>query len=96
MASGCSELESAIEVLVHNFYVYAKKKGKHDIMNKNEFHKMVTQELQHVLTNTHVKDAVDELIKKLDADEDRKISFDEYWTLIGKIALHMSQQMAMQ
>ncbi|XP_063802795.1 protein S100-A16 [Pseudophryne corroboree] len=96
MASGCSELESAIEVLVRNFYVYAEKKGKQDKMNKKEFRKMVTQELQHVLTNTQNKEAANKLIQSLDADEDGKISFDEYWTLIGEIARKLSQQMAMQ
>ncbi|KAM9294712.1 protein S100-A16 [Gastrophryne carolinensis] len=96
MASGCSELESAIEILVRNFYTYAEKKGKHDKMNKKEFRKMVTRELQHVLTNTQNKEAANKLIQSLDADEDGKISFDEYWTLIGEIARKLSQQMAMQ
>ncbi|XP_053331587.1 protein S100-A16 [Spea bombifrons] len=96
MASGCSPLESAIEVLVRNFYIYAEKKGKHDKMNKKEFRKMVTQELQHVLTNTQNKEAANKLIQSLDTDEDGKISFDEYWTLIGEIARKLSQQMAMQ
>uniref|UniRef100_A0A8C5Q1F5 S100 calcium binding protein A16 n=1 Tax=Leptobrachium leishanense TaxID=445787 RepID=A0A8C5Q1F5_9ANUR len=96
MASGCSELESAIEVLVRNFYVYAKRKGKDDKMNKKEFLKMVTQEMQHVLTNTQNKEAANKLIHSLDADGDEKISFDEYWTLIGEIAKKLSLQMAMQ
>ncbi|CAH2327391.1 S100-A16 [Pelobates cultripes] len=96
MASGCSELEAAIEVLVRNFYVYAARKGKYDKMNKKEFRKMVTQELQHVLTNTQNKEAANKLIQSLDADEDGKISFDEYWTLIGEIAKKLSTQMALQ
>ncbi|XP_068107560.1 protein S100-A16 [Hyperolius riggenbachi] len=96
MASSCSEMESAIEILVRNFYTYAEKKGKHDKMNKKEFRKMVSQELQHVLTNTQNKEAANKLIQSLDTDEDGKISFDEYWTLIGEIARKLSQQMAMQ
>ncbi|XP_075464198.1 protein S100-A16-like [Ascaphus truei] len=96
MASACSELEGAIEILVRNFYQYAARKGKEDKMNKKEFRKMVTRELHHVLTNTKSKEAADVLIKSLDADADGKISFDEYWTLIGEIAKTMSQQMAMQ
>ncbi|XP_077319985.1 LOW QUALITY PROTEIN: protein S100-A16 [Lithobates pipiens] len=96
MASACSKLEPAIEVLVRNFYTYAEKKGKHDKMNKKEFRKMVSQELQHVLTNTEDKEASNMLIQSLDMDEDGKISFDEYWTLIGEIARNMSLQMALQ
>ncbi|XP_075699420.1 protein S100-A16-like [Rhinoderma darwinii] len=96
MASGCSELESAIEILVRKFYDYAKKKGKQDKMNKKEFREMVSQELPHVLTNTQNKEAANKLIQSLDLDEDGKISFDEYWTLIGEIARKLSLQMAMQ
>ncbi|KAM3917922.1 protein S100-A16-like isoform 1-T2 [Leptodactylus fuscus] len=96
MASGCTELESAIEILVRKFYDYAKKKGKHDKMNKKEFREMVAQELPHVLTNTQSKEAANKLIQSLDMDEDGKISFDEYWTLIGEIARKLSLQMAMQ
>ncbi|XP_030066865.1 protein S100-A16 [Microcaecilia unicolor] len=96
MASSCSELEKSIEVLVRNFYKYAEKKGEKDKMTKKEFRKMVGSELNHILTNTQSKEGVDKLIKSLDADEDGKISFDEYWTLIGEIAKKLSQQISLQ
>ncbi|XP_018431107.1 PREDICTED: protein S100-A16-like [Nanorana parkeri] len=96
MATTSTNLESAIETVVRNFYTYAHKKGKEYKMNKADFHKMVEQELQHVLTNTENKEALKKLSKKFDADNDGKISFDEYWKLIGEIGRNLGHQMAMQ
>ncbi|XP_078526885.1 protein S100-A16-like isoform X1 [Lissotriton helveticus] len=93
MASNCSDLERSIEVLVKNFYLYAGKKEK---MNRRDFRKMVGAELSHILTNTQSKEGADKLIKSLDANDDGKISFEEYWTLVSEIAKKLSQQMAIQ
>ncbi|KAM4013067.1 protein S100-A9-like [Anomaloglossus baeobatrachus] len=93
MASGYSELESAIETLIHKYYDYAKKGRKHDKMNKKEFKEILTQELSNVLTHTWIKESVEETFQALDKDKDGKMSFDEYWTLIEEIVLKMSQQM---
>ncbi|KAJ1081027.1 hypothetical protein NDU88_001214 [Pleurodeles waltl] len=91
MASNCSDVERSIKVLVKNFYTYA---GKNDKMNRSEFHKMVGKDLSHILTNPHSKQGVDDLIKKLDANDDGKISFEEYWTIVSEIANKLSRQMA--
>ncbi|KAM4013338.1 protein S100-A16-like [Anomaloglossus baeobatrachus] len=88
MASDCSELESAIETLVHKYYDYAKKEGKHDKMNKKE--------LSNVLTYTKNKERADELFQRLEQKKEGKIGFEEYWALIGDIALKLSLQMALQ
>ncbi|XP_063295476.1 protein S100-A16-like [Pelobates fuscus] len=93
MASDSSKLEDAIELLVRNFYKHA---GGNDKMNREEFRKIITQDLHHILTYTEDKEAVDKLIKSVDKDKDKKISFDEYWTLIGMIAKMLSQYSAMQ
>ncbi|XP_073493475.1 protein S100-A16-like [Phyllobates terribilis] len=96
MASGYSELESAIETLVHKYYDYAKKKGKHDKMNKEEFKEIVQQELSNIMTFTSNKELINKHFQSLDVDKDGKIGFDEYWTLIGEIALKLRQRMAME
>ncbi|KAM3917919.1 protein S100-A16-like [Leptodactylus fuscus] len=94
MASTYTELESALETLVHKFYDYGKKHGKHDKINEKEFREMVVQELPHILTNTQSTVAIHQLVESLDMEQDGNISFDDYWTLIGKIGEMLCKQMA--
>lgn len=91
MASNDIDPELSISVLVKTFYQYAGKRK----MNRKEFQKMVGTELNHILTSTEDKEEVDGLIKLIDANEDGKISFEEYWSLISLITDTLSKQMAM-
>ncbi|XP_078524478.1 uncharacterized protein LOC144797647 isoform X2 [Lissotriton helveticus] len=81
MASNDVDPEFCIGVLVKTFYQYAGKKR----MNRKEFQKMSTED----------KEEVNELIRLIDANEDGKISFEEYWSLISLITDTLSKQMAM-
>ncbi|XP_069074183.1 protein S100-A16-like [Pleurodeles waltl] len=91
MASNDVDPELSITVLVKAFYQYAGKRR----MNRKEFQKMVGTELNHILSSTEDKEEVDELLKLIDANEDGKISFEEYWSLISLITDTLSKQMAM-
>ncbi|XP_078524476.1 protein S100-A16-like isoform X1 [Lissotriton helveticus] len=91
MASNDVDPEFCIGVLVKTFYQYAGKKR----MNRKEFQKMVSTELNHILSSTEDKEEVNELIRLIDANEDGKISFEEYWSLISLITDTLSKQMAM-
>ncbi|XP_054567384.1 protein S100-A16-like [Eptesicus fuscus] len=86
MADCYTEQEKAVAVLVENFYKYVSKyslvKNK---ISKSSFRKMLQQELNHMLMDTGNRKAADKLIRDLDANHDGRISFDEYWTLIGGI-----------
>ncbi|KAF6075797.1 S100 calcium binding protein A16 [Phyllostomus discolor] len=86
MADCYTELEKAVVVLVENFYKYVSKHSlvKNKI-SKSSFRKMLQKELNHMLTDTGNRKAADKLIQNLDANHDGRISFDEYWTLIGGI-----------
>ncbi|XP_036199865.1 protein S100-A16 isoform X2 [Myotis myotis] len=86
MADCYTELEKAVVVLVENFYKYVSKHSlvKNKI-SKSSFRKMLQHELNHMLTDTGNRKAADKLIQNLDANHDGRISFDEYWTLIGGI-----------
>nr|XP_020746450.1 protein S100-A16 [Odocoileus virginianus texanus]XP_020746451.1 protein S100-A16 [Odocoileus virginianus texanus]XP_020746452.1 protein S100-A16 [Odocoileus virginianus texanus]XP_020746453.1 protein S100-A16 [Odocoileus virginianus texanus] len=87
MADSYTELEKAVVVLVENFYKYVSKHSlvKNKI-SKSSFRKMLQKELNHMLTvDTGNRKAADKLIQNLDANHDGRISFDEYWTLIGGI-----------
>ncbi|XP_074118222.1 protein S100-A16 [Sminthopsis crassicaudata] len=87
MAEDCyTELEQAIQVLVANFYKYVPKHSLiRNKISKSSFRKMLQKELNHMLTDTGNRKAADKLIQNLDANHDGRISFDEYWTLIGGI-----------
>uniref|UniRef100_A0A7M4F4S0 Protein S100 n=1 Tax=Crocodylus porosus TaxID=8502 RepID=A0A7M4F4S0_CROPO len=84
-------LKCAVEMLVKNFEKYAGGGGcccrkQPRRISKKDFRKMLTRELNHMLTDTGNKRAADKLICDLDENKDGRISFEEYWTLIGGIA----------
>ncbi|XP_052575258.1 protein S100-A16-like [Peromyscus californicus insignis] len=87
MADCSTELEKAV-VLVENFYKYVSKHSlvKNKI-SKSGFRKMLQKELNHTLMDTGNRKAADKLIQNLDAN---RISFDEYWTIIGSITSPMA------
>ncbi|XP_062821078.1 protein S100-A16 isoform X1 [Anolis carolinensis] len=91
MACDPSELEWAIQTLVKNYERYASRgcccccKRRQGITKKS-FRKMLNHELNHMLTDTKNKQAADKLICDLDENQDGRISFHEYWNLIGGIA----------
>ncbi|KAM9169213.1 S10AG protein, partial [Asarcornis scutulata] len=84
----CTELEWAIQVLVNNFDKYSSRCccRKPRRISKKDFRKMLSCELNHMLTDTGNRRAADKLICDLDENKDGRISFEEYWTLIGGIA----------
>ncbi|KAI6072975.1 Protein S100-A16 [Aix galericulata] len=93
----CTELEWAIQVLVNNFDKYSSRCccRKPRRISKKDFRKMLSCELNHMLTLQHLRSlpqdtgnrrAADKLICDLDENKDGRISFEEYWTLIGGIA----------
>ncbi|XP_053133939.1 protein S100-A16-like [Hemicordylus capensis] len=88
MAGNLSELEPAIQVLVDTYDQYAGKDlwGKRrSAIRKKDFQKLLRQELNHMLTDTENKEAAARLTRDLDKDSDGKISFEEYWNLLGEI-----------
>uniref|UniRef100_A0A8C3DC58 S100 calcium binding protein A16 n=3 Tax=Corvus moneduloides TaxID=1196302 RepID=A0A8C3DC58_CORMO len=90
----CTELEWAVQVLVNNFDKYSSRccccKNPRRI-SKKDFRKMLSCELNHMLTDTGNRRAADKLICDLDENKDGRISFEEYWTLIGGIASPIAQ-----
>uniref|UniRef100_A0ABM5F3X5 Protein S100 n=2 Tax=Pogona vitticeps TaxID=103695 RepID=A0ABM5F3X5_9SAUR len=91
MGGDPSELEWAIQTLVKNYDKYAGKRGcccckRRRGISKKGFRKMLSHELNHMLTDTKNKHAADKLICDLDENQDGRISFNEYWNLIGGIA----------
>ncbi|XP_004619292.2 protein S100-A16 [Sorex araneus] len=88
MADSCTELEQMMLLLVENFYKCVPKLnlGKEEI-RKSGFREMLQKELKNLLEATGSKEAANKLIQELDTDHNGRISFDEYWTLIGNIVI---------
>ncbi|XP_063002323.1 protein S100-A16-like [Elgaria multicarinata webbii] len=90
-----SELEWAIQTLVKNYENYASKallSRKENGISQKHFRTMLSHELNHMLTETENKKAANKLIRDLDKDRDRKINFDEYWSLVSDIVQGMIPQ----
>ncbi|XP_026580475.1 protein S100-A16 [Pseudonaja textilis] len=88
-----SELEWAIQTLVKNYDKYSGKGcccRRRRGISKSDFRKMLSHELNHMLTDTKNRQAADKLICDLDENQDGEINFDEYWNLIGGIASPIS------
>ncbi|XP_009320491.1 PREDICTED: protein S100-A16 [Pygoscelis adeliae] len=92
MATGeLTELETAIEKIVTVFFTYAGKEGKKGTLTAGEFKELVQLQLPNLMKDTGNRRAADKLICDLDENKDGRISFEEYWTLIGGIASPIAQ-----
>ncbi|TKS82082.1 Protein S100-A13 8 kDa amlexanox-binding protein S100 calcium-binding protein A13 [Collichthys lucidus] len=81
-------MEAAIKTLVTTFI--STSKGKENL-NKKEFQKLVSNQLGSIMEDTDSASAVEELKRGLDDNNDGKVSFAEYLTLIGYVATSLSQ-----
>ncbi|XP_034466877.1 protein S100-A16 [Hippoglossus hippoglossus] len=81
-------MESAIKTLVTTFI--SSSKGKDNLDGKS-FQKMVSSQLGSIMEDTGSHSAVKEMQRGLDANNDGKVSFQEYLTLIGYVANSLSQ-----
>ncbi|XP_062256100.1 protein S100-A16 [Platichthys flesus] len=81
-------MESAIKTLVTTFI--SASKGKEN-MDTKSFQKMVSSQLSNTMQDTDSSSAIKEMQRGLDANNDGKVSFQEYLTLIGYLATSISQ-----
>ncbi|XP_078788806.1 protein S100-A13-like isoform X2 [Oryzias latipes] len=79
-------MESAIDVLMSKFKVYAGADGSFETLSRDEFGKLVKSELPNFLQNAGDSVAIDELMRSLDKNNDGELSFIEFWQLIGHLA----------
>ncbi|XP_036372242.1 protein S100-A16-like [Megalops cyprinoides] len=82
-------MESAIQTVVGVFLKSAK--GKESLGGK-DFQNLVKSQLHNIMTDTDSSEAVKEMRQGLDANQDGKVSFQEYMTLVGYLANMLSQQ----
>ncbi|XP_074540214.1 protein S100-A16 [Halichoeres trimaculatus] len=82
-------MESAIKSIVTTF-LSSSKGGEN--MSGGAFQKMVKKQLGTMMEDTNSSSAVKEMQRGLDENNDGKVSFQEYLTLIGYLANAVSQQ----
>ncbi|XP_032643813.1 protein S100-A16-like [Chelonoidis abingdonii] len=85
MAEEGSELERGLHAIVGSFYRYAEGPPGAKVLDQEAFQTLLSNELSHQLTNPEDQKAALDMFKMVDANNDQKISFDEYWDLIVEI-----------
>ncbi|XP_016123274.1 protein S100-A16-like [Sinocyclocheilus grahami] len=84
-------MEGAIKTVVMQFLSSAR--GKESLGGKS-FQKLVQSQLGSILSDTDSSSAVKDMMKGLDDNQDGKVSFQEYLTLVGYLANSLSEQKA--
>ncbi|KAI5620507.1 hypothetical protein C0J50_19974, partial [Silurus asotus] len=84
-------MESAIQTVVKQFLGSA---GKDSCLNKGNFQKLVQRQLGNIMSDTDSSSAVKDMMRGLDENQDGKVSFQEYMTLIGYLANTLSESKA--
>ncbi|XP_062456984.1 protein S100-A16-like [Rhea pennata] len=84
---GASPLERGLHAVVDAFYGYATvpAPGRAPSLSPGAFQRLLHRELSRQLTDTGASEAVAAVFALLDANGDRRISFDEYWQLVAWI-----------
>lgn len=82
-------MESAIQTMVK---VFLKSSKGRESLGKKEFQNLVSSQLGNILTDTDSKDAIDNMGKELDSDQDGKVGFEEFMKLVGYVACSLSEQ----
>ncbi|XP_051722746.1 protein S100-A16 [Ctenopharyngodon idella] len=82
-------MEGAIKTVVMQYLSSAR--GKESLGAKS-FQKLVQGQLGNILSDTDSASAVKDMMKGLDDNQDGKVSFQEYLTLVGYLANSLSEQ----
>ncbi|KAJ8383808.1 hypothetical protein AAFF_G00214950 [Aldrovandia affinis] len=82
-------MEDAIKTVVGVFLKSAK--GKENL-KKNDFNNLVKNDLQNIMSDTDNSSALKEMRTNLDQNQDGKVSFQEFMTLVGYLASSMSDR----
>ncbi|XP_030645104.1 S100 calcium binding protein U [Chanos chanos] len=82
-------METAIKTVVG---VYLKSARGKETLGDKDFKTLVQNNLKNIMTDTDSSDAVKQMREGLDSNNDGKVSFQEYMTLVGYLAQALSQQ----
>nr|XP_021484324.1 protein S100-A13-like [Meriones unguiculatus] len=92
-AEPLTELETAIETVVNQFYIFASPIQQRGCLSFSGFKELVTKQLPHLLKDV---DSLDDKMKSLDVNQDSELNFNEYWRLIGELAKAMRKEKVLE
>lgn len=82
-------MEAAIQTLVK---IYLKSSKGKENLSKKDFQNLVKSQLGNILSDTDSNDAINNMAKGLDENQDNKLGFEEYMKLVGYCAVSLSEQ----
>ncbi|XP_008050235.1 protein S100-P [Carlito syrichta] len=80
-----TELEMAMTMIVDVFARYSKGDSNSNSLTKGELKALMEKELPGFLQNGKDKDAVDKLLKDLDANGDAQVDFNEFIVFVAAL-----------
>ncbi|XP_067838251.1 protein S100-Z [Heptranchias perlo] len=82
-----SQLESAMDTLIHVFHNYSGKEGDKYKLNKGELKELLHSELDNFLTSQKDPALVDNIMKDLDTNKDNEVDFNEFVILVSALTV---------
>ncbi|EAW82384.1 protein S100-P [Pongo pygmaeus] len=80
-----TELETAMGMIIDVFSRYSGSEGSTQTLTKGELKVLMEKELPGFLQSGKDKDAVDKLLKDLDANGDAQVDFSEFIVFVAAI-----------
>nr|1OZO_A Chain A, S-100P protein [Homo sapiens]1OZO_B Chain B, S-100P protein [Homo sapiens] len=80
-----TELEAAMGMIIDVFSRYSGSEGSTQTLTKGELKVLMEKELPGFLQSGKDKDAVDKLLKDLDANGDAQVDFSEFIVFVAAI-----------
>ncbi|XP_009204751.1 protein S100-P [Papio anubis] len=84
-SSTMTELETAMGMIIDVFSRYSGSEGSTQTLTKGELKVLMEKELPGFLQSGKDKDAVDKLLKDLDANGDAQVDFSEFIVFVAAI-----------
>ncbi|XP_023695524.1 protein S100-Z-like [Paramormyrops kingsleyae] len=82
-----TSLENAMQLMIQTFHKYSGNEGDKLTLSRGELKELLTAELGNYLGNAQDKDAVDKVMKDLDANNDGEVDFTEFVILVGALTV---------
>ncbi|XP_025743531.1 protein S100-P [Callorhinus ursinus] len=80
-----TELETAMGMIINVFARYAGGEGNKQSLTKGELKVLMEKELPGFLQTKRDRDAVDKLLKDLDANGDAEVDFNEFIVFVAML-----------
>ncbi|XP_038661462.1 protein S100-Z isoform X2 [Scyliorhinus canicula] len=82
-----SQLEGAMDSLIHIFHNYSGKEGDKYKLNKGEMRELLQSELGNFLAAQKDPSLVDNIMKDLDSNKDNEVDFNEFVILVAALTV---------